>query len=764
MKKFNTFTENIDRHIKNRNLKKGIKDIKKMDKYMGAANLSTDIVIQYLRDTYRFFRSFRQVDKQIQSLKQLASFSIDVGSMQTTYRTIEEAIEIAQEHHKIKDVIELYELLLVACYKDGDLDGALACYEAVQDITQQVGIRLKDSTLLNIGTIYIAKDRCAEASPIFSKLISSSDVRLSFVSKVNLAICHRKENKLNKSLALLDEIVCPVGGDVDHLIEYELVYAKSLIENGDYKESIIRINNAIYHMENSMDCVIKLYYRRGVREKYVFRLERLILTIPEEELNQDILQIISFTRSNQTSDWLYILDWCDELYEQEIISEKETLNLKESIKNVAENGAPYLFGMLEKYDDHHIHPDAWRWDELTKSINSIVKKYNVNKPLDKSSVKYLSEIFKERIATNSVVISFIHIASKIMIIHKDKFEIIPLDKGMVSNHILDISKYKVEEISSKIFAPKVDFVQSKIFEAMEDSLVHIDKLHVKGLIYIPDRYGFFPVTSTALLNLSLRKKMKEGAFVLRSVPVMFPKNKQKCVKDYQKILGVFEPSSLQLSKLEIENVQDNLNINCLSLLEPNVDKANFKKEMSNTDILHVTTHGSPIDFYVDPFFADLGENHPISTCNIQSFFYNLNYSLVFLNSCHSSSDLKRKTISLTGANPELNCINSYDTFSFPVVLLLNRKSYNIASSWKTFDKYSYILSHNISNNLVLNNDIEVSFSKSLATMTDMTEQTIEKNLSKSNQEQNRLLENKKSTVQMLSHPYSYSTYQLYSLL
>ncbi len=135
-----------------------------------------------------------------------------------------------------------------------------------------------------------------------------------------------------------------------------------------------------------------------------------------------------------------------------------------------------------------------------------------------------------------------------------------------------------------------------------------------------------------------------------------------------------------------------------------------------------------------------------------------------IHSCYSSSSLSRRQINLTDALSELNQLNSYDTFSFPLILLLNRKSHNISSIWKTFDKYSFILSHNISKNLIENNDIEKSFSKAISTMINLDSFSIEQNLKDVYEDEKKLLlKNSKGLEQMLKHPYSYATYQLYSL-
>jgi len=61
-------------------------------------------------------------------------------------------------------------------------------------------------------------------------------------------------------------------------------------------------------------------------------------------------------------------------------------------------------------------------------------------------------------------------------------------------------------------------------------------------------------------------------------------------------------------------------------------------------------------------------------------------------------------------------------------------------------------------------DIEKSFSISMAEITSVTERTIERILDSSVAEQRAMIANKASTIQMLNHPYSYATFQFYTLL
>lgn len=762
MNKIDLFEITIKNSIKNNNKKTGQKEVRKIHKYLEhKTQVSSDVTIRLLRLCCNYYHSFDLIHEHIKTLESLANFYLEFNAMQAAYRAIVEASEIAMENDKLKEFIGLHKLLLTACFHDKDLDGAIECYEIIKQLSTDVPIDV--DVMFNIGTVYLQKNRLDEAIEIFEKIISHDSALIKFNCQANLAICHRQKNNINKSLSILEKMDSSCIHDVDYVIEFELIYSKSLILGGKFSEAIVRMTNAVKLIEYKMESVLKLYYRRGLREKYVSRLERLILSIPPEKINTDILYVLSFTRSNQTSDWMNILEWCDGVYENVKVSIKDISDLEISVQHVANNGAPFLYGMLEKYDDHHDVHNRWRWDNLTSIISTISNNYNIQSPLSIKCTERIYEILLAKVNNSSVIISFLSMDRKLMLINKGKFEVVTLDEELFFGYLSKVFKYKLNELKSNVFAREVEIVQKQIFELISEFLIASDELNNKSLIYLPDRYDYFPITSCVLKNESLRMKMTKGDYSFKTVPVLFPQCAVSADHEISKVLGIHDEISLKLSKCEIENLKKNLKISTMQLIDQ-YNKNDFKDGISDADILHVTTHGFPQDFYTDPDWASLDESHVINTHSIQTKLYRLDYRLVILNSCHSSSNLDHKQISLTSPNSTLNMVRSYDTFNFPTIFLINRKSCIVASSWKTFDKFSYILTDRFSKNMADFDDIEKSFSISMAEITSVTESTIESILDSSVGEQEIMIENKRSTVQMLNHPYSYATFQFYALL
>jgi tetratricopeptide (TPR) repeat protein len=762
MSKIEETEERLKRSIANKNKKNGLKEVKKIHKYLEKnTKITNDAVIRLLRLCCNYYNEFNLVRDNIKMLTYLANFYLEFNAMQAAYRAIEEATELAIDNNRLKDYLNLNKLLLRACYHDEDLDGALDCYKVINELSEFS--QVEDDVLLNVATVYLQKDMLDEAIEIYEKLIPNEDLSIQFNCEINLAICYRKKGNIAKSLFILESVNNSYIYDEDYLIEYELIYSKSLICNGDYKDAILRMINAVDIIEHKMKSILKLYYRRGIRERYVPRFEHLIINIPSKNIDENIMYVIAFTRSNQTSDWMNILQWCNELHESEVVPDHVILDIEEKIQFVADNGAPFLYGMIEKYDDHYDRHNSWRWNNLTASINDIALKYNISQPLTPECTKKVYKQLLKEVKESSLIISFLSTDRKLMLIQENEFNIVTIDENIFSNYIINASKYKRNEINSMCFATEVDRMQKHISILINDFIVSSDKYGKSSLIYISDRYDYLPITSCFFNNESLNKKMIAGEYTVKCVPLMFAASELNINQKYSKTLGICDDFSLKLSSCEIENFSKNLDVNNVKLIGKD-DRNSFNGEVINSDIIHVTTHGFPLDFYCDPSHAALDNSHVINTHSIQRKLYKLDYKLVLLNSCHSSSNLSRRQINLTNPYSKINQIQSYDTFSLPATMLINRKSSCIASSWKTFDKFSYILSHRISLNILRLGEIEKAFSASIAELISVTDSSILGMLDHRNEEQKTMIESKAATMKMLKHPYAYATYQYFSLL
>jgi len=448
------------------------------------------------------------------------------------------------------------------------------------------------------------------------------------------------------------------------------------------------------------------------------------------------------------------------------VSSEEKEELKDIIRKLTNFGAPFLYGYREKYDDHNTAMFPWKssWELLNEFILKIATKYEIETPYKKASVKEVSKLFETRLnEQNCIIISFLSKYNKLLILNNRSYEIITVEKENIFDFYISISKYRNMELSTSEFATEISKIENILYDALSTTLNYINETNINSIMYIPDRFDFIPLLTTVLKHENLKEKMLNEKFFIKTTPILFPQKKIIIKKD--KILGVVDNvEDLHLSKMEVVNFSKILGIKDVSFLSSD-EREKCNDEMKNTNILHVTTHGFPITNLADPDYANLSGNqsnpHCINTNHIQENFYKYNYNLVILNSCHSSSSIARSQQSTQKAPNELK---TNDIFNFPIILLLNRKSTVISSIWRTFDKFALIFSYNLGKSLEQSNDIEKSFSKTLATIYDLELNSINRNLDDLDVESKEFIKADTHTIsKMVKHPYCYGTYQLYTL-
>jgi tetratricopeptide (TPR) repeat protein len=764
-----SFRKKINKYIKNNNKKSGLKEIKIIKKFIGENYIPHDHIIGYLGTMKVFYNAFDLYEDEIDTLINLADIYSTYKAYQSAYRTLSEAEDIAREK---KDLLALASINFISAgiYSlEGDIEFSLKMAEQSKAIYNHLQIKAPDALISNIATIYMNTNKVEDAIDLYKSLLETKNIELLFALYMNLSICYRKNDNINEAIKYIDksrELFIKVSYNPEQFTEFELVATKIYLKNKQFDKALNCLEKAVIYLNQILEQTNKLHYRRGIREQYINRIEGLLLEIPCGEVNDKVLKILSFIRSTLTSDWLYILEWSDEIYANNDILNKEKDELKDIINKLTNFGAPFLFGYREKYDDHYdaMFPGKSSWELLNEFIFKITEKYNISSPYKKTSIKEISNLFKLRLnEQNCIIISFLSKYNKLLILNNNNYEIVSVEEKKILDFYISITKYRNMEFNTKEFAFEVTKIEELLYDTLSRTLDKVDKLNIKSIMYIPDKFDFVPLTTIVLKNKNLKEKILDENFFIKTTPILFPQKKVTIKRD--KILGVIDNTDdLYLSKMEVDNFSKLLKIENISFLSSN-EREKCSLEMKNTNILHVTTHGFPITNLSDPYYADLSGNikdpHCINTNHIQENFYKYNYNLVILNSCHSSSSILRSQQSTQKAPNELK---TNDIFNFPIILLMNRKSAVISSVWRTFDKFALIFSYNLGKNIEQSNDIEKSFSKSLATIYDIELSSINENLNNLNQEAKEFIESNTNTIlNMVKHPYCYGTYQLYTL-
>ncbi|MCG7514374.1 tetratricopeptide repeat protein [Vibrio sp. MMH1-50] len=740
--------------IRSKRLRRGIKLLKEFELSLRKNDYEDDVLISFLQISSRYYLSFNKRSSYIAVLFKLSYIYAEFSSFQSAYRTIDELLEIAKKRKRITLISKVYDLYLFTLLKENDINTAISISSFIRD---RIGWNLiKKSTAHNMAVALLKAEFYEQAIEIFSE-IENSTIPLSeinFSCRINLAICYRETGEHDRSISILEELDYYYMPDINSQIEFELVYAKSLISTGRFYDSISRVILAIESIEELLQDIYKIYYRRGVREYYVHRIEILIIKIPVSYFDKRVLNILCFTRQNQCSDWMHLLDWSDKIYFNPKIEEVDKADLKRKISSVASSGSPFKYGMHEKYDDHLDKTYNNDWLELGDTISNIRRKYGENSPFSLEKNKINSALH-----SNSLLISFLEVSNKIVLFNGDKFTESNLDRDTLIHFMESFYRYKSNEISNIYFANIINETIKSLEESMKEVINSLCQKCPEKLIYLTDKYELIPISSVFYRNDTLLRNLSNGSFYFQISPIIYCKDNN--IPVLKNVVGISD-ESLTLSQEEILSFSSNINSDNLKLFNDQSKVSDFLKEIDSADVIHVTTHGDPIDYYSDPIHASLGSNHLINTHLIQSNFYRFNYSLCLLNSCHSSSNLQRRQISLTDRT--LNNIKTYDTFSFPRIILTNRKSSCISSSWRTFDKYSYVLSLNVSKNISKGDCFGIALTKSIAKMILATESEIVGDIIPESDVNISKMGDISKLKNMFRHPYSYATYNFINTL
>ncbi|UOE89347.1 tetratricopeptide repeat protein [Vibrio splendidus] len=748
--------KNLNSCVSKGRLRKGKKLIKKFDEMLDSTEFSHDVLIDFLKVSSRYFFEFNKNTSYVSILLKLIRVYLDVGAFQSAYRAIDEAIELSKKR-KNNDMVmsKLYDIYFAALLEERDIEKALSIAIDISN-SNSWGL-IKKGTINNIGVAFIKAGCYLEAIELLESLAESAlDFDPIYLScKLNLAICYREIGNTLESMNILEELDFYYMPSREAQVEFELVYAKSLISAGYYDEAIDRVIESIKYINEFLIDMNKIHYRRGIRESYVHRIEFLLMSIPIENFDDRILSIIIFTRQNQCSDWMTLLDWCDEFYSCSKVESIDKSELKIAIKAVASSGVPYKYGMHEKYDDHHDKFYNRAWTELSNLISKARCKYGKSNPFDLNENDILS-VFKNK----SVLVSFLEVSDRLVLFNNGKIVEACLERDELTSFYAEFHKYKIQDIDNKEFS----IALNKVIAHFKDKVTGIvDSLlaeNSQDMIYLVDKFESLPITSVFFENDYLLEKLANGSFTYSLNPIVFL-NKNKREFPHDNIFGVTD-TSLESSVKEVYSFANNLNCSSVNIFSENLDEESLIDKVKQADILHVTSHGEPIDYYADPRYATLVKGHLINTGMIQSEFYNFKYNLCLLHSCHSSSNLVRKQISLS--DDSLNGLKSYDTFSFPRLVLINRKSTCISSNWKAFDAYSYVLSLNISKYISQGKSYKTSLTQSIAQMILTAEEDFMGKLIPLEDEHIKYVTSMSMLKSMFRHPYSYATYNCVTTL
>jgi hypothetical protein len=650
-----------------------------------------DYVPIFLRTILRLYVHYQQTDDMILTLVQAADIYSTYGAFQPAYRALSDAEVIARKAKNHRLLAQVLGMASSVALLEGDHKFAVKVGKRALSIEKKQGLEAQQHIAVNLATAAMQLEKHKDALKVYvdllPKLTENADGRLGTL--VNMSVCHRKLGNVAEADRLIVEARAFVSEvpqlleETEFLLELELVASANALAGGDGKRAASCLNAAVKHLDKWISSADRLHYRRGVRERYIRRLEAMLCSLPNDGAAADVIPIVAFCRTNQLSDWLHVLQWVEDL--SLLLTTAEKNQLEEVIGILTGYGAPFLFGMREKYDDAFEPPEMGSpWKRFSELTNLLSRKYGFRKPFDNANLEGTSKLLSDRLQRgHGILVNMLPAAGKAMLLLGDKYVLATLPKGETYEFFRDLTRHRQNEISTKGFAATVARYQAALLQSFDQILSRLVASSCRSVLFFPDRVDLTPINLVFIANAPLRERMALGTLETRTVLAIFPGAEEK--ETLSRPLAVLaESTNLQLPKAEVHRVFALMEVPGRLLTSPTTEQ--FCEAMSQADVLVVAQHGVSIGLFKDPHFAKLGSvdsQHDISLAEVQAKAYRWPHSLVVLGTCHSGGMVSR--------NYEKE-FYSHEQVGFQAVFLTNRRCSVIAATWAIFDRYHFLFS------------------------------------------------------------------------
>ncbi|PEY63942.1 hypothetical protein COJ41_11900 [Bacillus thuringiensis] len=739
--------------------------------------------ILILRDIVYFYNHFNEYSESISIMLRIANIFSKFHAFSSAYRILYEAEELAITETLIEKLAYVRSQAGLVAFFEKDFKYAISSFESALQIFRELDMKVPNDLYINLATSYMQLKQFKKAINLYEKsLEESSTEKINQTIYLNLVVCYRGCKDIEKAMEYYNKVnkkYFKKEVDSNDKIEFYIISANTYFEYKAYEESLDFLLHAIEAIEDNMEHIYRLHYRRGYREKYYPRLEKLLILLTDPkiifQLNYEkLLRIILFTKMNAFSDWLSLNNWVKYI-QTERCTDTEKENLITIFNKLMNYGMPIIYGYYEKYDDpfeeygnyssdlQGIPSVSGLWNEFNVVINQLINKYSFETPYKKANSEVIfNEVIGKKNKRNTFMI-FSYVSGESIIFLYSNGEnitrcVVPIERY---KHFLDtLAKYQLKNKSLKEFMSDLqDLI--RIYEEYFEGLINeINEYSCSDFIIINNGYlKLFPITPILYNSESIQKLISNGALSISSVPILSQSHyKESPLNSY---LGIFEPFK------ELPLLEEELKLNEQFNVFKNPKRVNlaFEEEIENlqtVEFVHMASHGFPISKFSDPIFSSISgplSKNSFSFEKIQRDFNKYDYKVVFLSMCDSSDQTN---------NNYFKTFRTEESISFPSLMLLNGKSIVISINWPILDIIPYVFTYYFLEEIKKTNAVVTAFNKAQIKLYNMTTKELLNILDCISDE--NLKEQKKNMFRMqdenncpFKHPYIYGAFTLSTL-
>lgn len=609
------------------------------------------------------------------------------GASQAAYRVIADVENQAHENESLPLLARALQTAVAVSCEEGDADFAVSAGRQALAILAELDAEPPMVLLGNLGTALMRTGDTENGEMYLRRALdalaaANSDTRQ--VLMVNLAACLRQAGKLADAQAMIADAraMHDATCSPEALLELELVAAKICAECGDTDAVAIALAAAARAFDETLRDVLRFHHRRGLRERYLPRFDNLMAALPEEGPAGDALEALVACRGNALGDWLALLDWTRKTIP--LVQADEAVALEQALDGLRGEGVPHLFGFLEKYDDvwGPRNPVGLQWDRLSRIIATLDGRSGL--ALGQAGQNAMIEATRGRLAEGHCIMAITHGGEPLLwSFYGDRYRRVALPAYARSDWQAALLRFSQGQTGRQDFAAALDGWLDAVFPLLGPVLDDLAAGGVRSIRYLQDFGPSPPVTALAMRHQGLLERMRQGLFEIRLVAALV------LSAEHPQISGgvaaiVDRDGELLLPRHEAAAFAEAAMLPSPIVIDTGAP-GELPELVGDAQVLLVSTHGTPVSSYVDPYFASIGGEspHPVSVGQLQAHGDRLDLRLVLLNACYSGAGSARNF---------QQRFRTADAVSFPAWSLLNGRAIACASAWRTSDTAQFLFS------------------------------------------------------------------------
>lgn len=620
------------------------------------------------------------------------------NASQAAYRSVNDAESIARKIRSLPLFARTYKTAAAVAAEEADFAWSIGAARKAMKAYRLARIEPPIDLLSNLAVAQMNLDQLEPAIANFKIALRQMPETGAMHSavRVNLAACLRRIGDFDGAAAELARAEAEAIDKAWPDSALELAFGKAKLAEAlnDPSGLAQHLREITIGVDATLVEVLRLHHRRGIRERYIPRIEALLRSLPDQGNAGDALLPLVTSRGSAFGDWLAILTWADLILEDCAVPPAVAQELTATLRLLRNLGVPHLFGFREKYDDPW-EPGNFQspWDTLSQ-IGAKLVGIGMPRAVEWASSRQQAALCSLRLAENHCLMMMTYAGENALLWYLigGHYNRRPISLDVLAAWEAAQFRYAAGEASRSDFTSAIDQLTRAVGPIVDPIFEEVAAAGCQSVRFIQDFTSGLPLTMLALRNKYLSERMESGQFEVRIVPAMHGPLQSKTVQS-KSVAAIVDPEEdLILAPFEGAALTAAARLPRAAVITTETE-GNLEELLAGHDILIVSTHGNSLQFFTDAHFARLGSPgrpHPIRVASLQEAAPDLELSLAVLNTCYSGS---------ASARNYQRRFRTSDAVAIPNLFLLNRRAVAVAGSWKISDTASFMFASLIGDGL-----------------------------------------------------------------